>query len=217
MKKTNEEKGKKIATGTIYIAPPNYGIVQAIIGNFNGEPSLIVNKRKTIPQTGDKKVGQQTMSDKQKYGGSIYYMPGSLTKYGLPASGFKLALCTAALDFKGMNRAKMKRLIFVMEDDGGMVELKGKTNMRKDSAVIWNGKNRVPIETVRAEFKEWEVVLNIRYNADILSSESVINLLAHAGQTVGWGELRLEKGYDHGGWSIKSVKIINPKSMEKVS
>ncbi len=66
--------------------------------------------------------------------------------------------------------------------------------------------NKVADLRSRPEFLDWEVDLQIQYNAHLFRPEQVINLLRWAGDAVGVGENRPEKtGNDWGTFDVKKV------------
>jgi len=199
------------------------------IGNFKGEDSLIVNSirnkelnwgDKSLP--GNRTKAKEIKSPEEEYENSLYRMPNNPGVYGLPASGFKKAMATAAniLRTQGVNisAAEVKRTLTVAEDPdgGGYVQLHGDPpNMREDIVSIPSKGKKVPVKRYRAEFKKWYVMLRIAYDADSFGVQDVINLCARAGTSIGWGELRPEKGYSHGMWSIDTNAVSVPKKGSK--
>lgn len=211
------KKDSKTKETVVRIPPPNHGYIQVKVGNKAPDghlPSLIVHrldeKTKTqLEERDQNKKGSRTKmrparNPKAEFEGALYRMPGKKRVYGLPASGFKKAMVRASKDIEGLHMTDMNRHVFVLEDGGGFVQLKGSAPvMREDIVRIGKGQSKVPQVRYRPEFKEWSATLRIRYDADIYAPEEILNLLARAGSSVGWGELRPEKGYDHGMWIIQ--------------
>jgi hypothetical protein len=149
----------------------------------------------------------------QEYLDAFYMMPGSaapetkIARYGIPASGFKRA-CEGVCKrkFVNMKGTVAAGAFSILEDAGGLVELKcSKPFMRTDMVRIGNFRDK-PDFRYRPEFSTWSCELRIRYNAGVISLEQIVNILMHAGFHEGWGELRAGKGYDHGQWEIGVVK-----------
>jgi len=125
------------------------------------------------------------------------------TRFGFPASGFKKAMVAAARQFKNIAMTELRGRFFVL---GRFVQIKG--TPKQDE--FWRrigGKGPgtgTPDIGVRAVFQEWSATLHIKYNADVISAESVVNLLQTAGFSVGIGEDRPDKsGNTFGMWSVK--------------
>jgi hypothetical protein len=58
-------------------------------------------------------------------------------------------------------------------------------------------------------FREWSVVARVKFDADMLSIESLANLLSRAGQQVGVGEGRPGSKNSNGcGWGTFTVEGI---------
>jgi hypothetical protein len=207
---------KKEEVKTIAIKPPNYGYVLLDISNKD-QSSMIVHKfseksKKQLEAMDQNKKGKKgtprpVRNPKQEYLDSLYTMPGKKNEYGVPVSGFKKAMVRAA-KMAGVTMTDMKMGMWILEDDGGLVKITGKPNMRED-IVRLSGASRAPQIRYRGEFKKWTAKLKIRYDAEQYAPEDIINLCARAGFSVGWGERRLEKGYDHGGWVIEKAKVVS--------
>lgn len=124
------------------------------------------------------------------------------TRFGYPASGLKKAMVFAARQYDNLKMTELKGRFFVI---GEFIHIEGKPEMDK----FWRrigGKGPgtgTPDIGIRAVFKDWKSKIQIRYNADVISAESVINLLATAGQAVGLGEDRPDKnGNSYGQWEV---------------
>lgn len=112
------------------------------------------------------------------------------TLIGIPASAFKGAMMTAALDLPGAAKSKIGRLLWV---EGDLVPVYGVPEVFlaiTRSADI----NKTPDVRSRAIVPEWAAEIAITYTTPILNETSVINLLAAAGQICGVGDWRPEKG-----------------------
>ena len=55
----------------------------------------------------------------------------------------------------------------------------------------------------RGEFKQWSTTLNIRYNANVMSMEQIVNLFNIGGFSCGVGEWRPEKGGSNGMFHVE--------------
>ena len=209
MAKKKEEKIQ------VRIAPPNHEFIEMHISN-EGLPSMIVHRFSEKAQQqlkdidnnkkGTRKGVRPARNPEQEYQDSLYRMPDKNNVFGVPTAGFKHAMVRAAKAVDGITMTDMKMAFWVLEDDGGLVKIEGKPNLH-ESIVRLSGPGRPPQIRYRGEFKDWSAILKIRFDADLFTAEEIINLCARAGSTVGWGERRLEKGYDHGGWIIKKAKV----------
>jgi len=122
------------------------------------------------------------------------------TKFGFPASGFKKAIVSACRNYKNLKMTEIKGRVFVMNE---YVEIKGTPQMQEFWRRIGKMKPGTPDLGIRAEFPKWKAKLYIRYNADLIDAESVVNLVQSAGESVGIGEDRPERqGNTFGTWDV---------------
>ena len=151
---------------------------------------------------------------------SLYYInargeeiepPAAITKstrFGFPSSAFKKAMIFAARQFDNVKMTEIRGRFFVNQHQQ-FVEIKGKPQMDK----FWRrigGKGPgtgTPDIGIRARFPLWSAELELRFLENVISAESVLNLLSVAGFSVGVGEDRPDKsGGTFGMWHIKEGK-----------
>jgi hypothetical protein len=114
-------------------------------------------------------------------------------KHGFPAMGFKSAAVKAAGRFAdGMKMTEVRGAFHV---DVEMVEISGTPSMREDMVRVGMGTADI---RYRPEFKKWQATLPIRYNADAISLEQIVNIINLAGFHVGVGEWRPERNGRYG-------------------
>jgi hypothetical protein len=75
--------------------------------------------------------------------------------------------------------------------------------MRED--VVRIGKGSTDLR-YRAELLGWEADVKVKFNADVLSAEQVVNLLKISGFSVGLGEWRPQKSGEYGTFDVKPTK-----------
>lgn len=110
---------------------------------------------------------------------------------GFPAVAFKKAMVEATDKDLGLPKTLVRRGLFVVPDEGMLVAIKTPgVKMRQDTVRV--GVKQADLR-YRPEMTEWGASLRIEYDQDILTAESVINLLNRAGFGVGVGEYRPEK------------------------
>jgi hypothetical protein len=73
------------------------------------------------------------------------------------------------------------------------------------------GIQRVADLRYRAEFVEWKMPLRIQYKEGQILPETIANLLQWAGDSVGVGEWRVEKGGDWGRFEVENVGAASRK------
>jgi hypothetical protein len=217
---TNKEQDIRITKprfGYVYVTVGNKGLGSTLITHAMGE-----KMRKYLEDRGQNMLGERTKAKekrniKQEYLDSMYYMPGSgpeskKPQYGLVASGFKKAMVRASKPIGGIAMIDVNSNVFVFDEADGLIPIKCKApRMREDIVRIGKGKGATPELRYRGEFLEWSAKLRVRYNADFFAAKEILNLISHAGLSVGWGEMRPEKGYDHGLYDIQGTpKLQDP-------
>jgi len=119
-----------------------------------------------------------------------------------PAVGFKLAAVRAG-KFCNAVMADLKGAFHVL---GDLVPIKYKDiNMRTDHVRIGMGTTDL---RYRPEYIDWSCELEVKYNAEFISQEQLINLFNVAGFSAGIGEMRPQKGYQFG---MFEVDVKGPK------
>lgn len=137
------------------------------------------------------KGAQKAKNPEQDYEDCFYRLENG--KPGFPAIGFKAAAVSAAGRFcEGMKMTEVRGAFHIPCE---LVEIIGEPNMREDMVRIAMGTADI---RYRPEFKKWRAVLPIRYNADAISVEQLINIFNQAGFGVGVGEWRPEKDGSYG-------------------
>lgn len=120
-------------------------------------------------------------------------------KPAFPAAAFKQSAVNAGGRFsEGLKMTELRGAFFIM---GDMVDIIGEPRMREDMVRVMNGQ---PDIRYRPEFPKWEAKLTIKYNADKISSEQIVNIFNLAGFGVGIGEWRPERDGQYGMFHVES-------------
>lgn len=117
------------------------------------------------------------------------------TYLAVPATAFKGAIRTAALDMPGAKKAQIGRLTYI---EGDYVNLYGVPRLLM-SAVRSADMNKTPDIRTRAIVPEWACQVRITFVQPLIRAQAVVNLLAAAGITIGVGDWRPEKGSGNNG------------------
>lgn len=155
---------------------------------------LVGGGKKTAAQKKDIKHNPE-----QEFRDSIYKKSQGDTYLCFPAAGVKGAMSTAALETAGITKSSVQRLIFLPESH---IQIWGKPYMKMD-IVRSADMNKTPDVRTRAFLPNWCAEVEIRFVTPTLSSHSIVSLLQNAGQIVGIGDFRQEKG--RGGFGTFSV------------
>lgn len=158
-----------------------------------GDSPLIVHawsakaKKEMLDKQMKKAKGPKAAKNPERdYEDAFYRLPNG--KPGFPTIAFKAAAVSAAGRFAdGMKMTEVRGSFHI---EGELVEIIGAPTMREDMVRVGMGTADI---RYRPEFKAWRVSLPIRYNADAISLEQIVNLLNMAGFGVGIGEWRPEK------------------------
>jgi len=125
--------------------------------------------------------------------------------HGVNASAFRHA-AIAAGRVKNFTMTKMKQAIFIVEDGRDAAEDTALVRIIADEPENWikEARNKNGSTDLRARplWKKWEMIVTVRYNAEILTASDVVNLFHHVGRYVGIGEgrpdSRMSAGMDFG-------------------
>lgn len=128
---------------------------------------------------------------------------------GIPCPAFRAAMIDACRTV-GMVMTKAKMAVFIIpdgfdKDDGTpLVKLIAGKPERTES-LVRNDNGGADIR-IRPMWREWEAEVTIEFDADMITPESVINLLDRAGRQVGVGEGRpFSKNSVGQGWGTFTV------------
>jgi hypothetical protein len=117
--------------------------------------------------------------------------------YGFSAAAFRLAAVSACRHVDGLAMTSARSMFFVVDD---LVKIKGRPTM--DTRAVRQADGGTNLR-YRARFDSWETTLTIRYNAGSATAEQILNLLVLAGEFVGVGEYRVERGGNYGRFEVK--------------
>lgn len=207
---------------SVTISPPD---IQTAAFTIEGTAPLVVHRfdKKVMQDFEDKIIEGSKPRGKRKFepknpddicdAAKYFGRTGKETWEGFNASGVRLALISAC---RGAN-FKMtiaKQSLFV-EADGWdihaplvpLVRIIGKSEISKMIAKTETG---VAMLCIRPMYNPWKAKLRIRFDADLFSLSDVSNLLARAGQCVGFCEGRPDSK-NSGGMGWGTFSIINEK------
>ncbi len=142
------------------------------------------------------KSAKEAKDPEKDFRESLYAMADG--GYGFPAIAFKASAVTACSHVDGITKVAARGAFHIMAE---MIKLEGsEPTMREDMVRIAMGTADI---RYRGEFKEWKCSLPIRYNANVLSLEQIVNLFNTAGFGVGVGEWRPEKDGNFGMFHVE--------------
>jgi len=147
----------------------------------------------------------------EEYLGSLYPLE-DIEGYGFPAIAFKRAIIGACRQVSNLDMTMANRIIFVkaphISKGFGCVKIDGKPSARED-IVRLSGIDKPPDIRWRGEFKQWSTILEIEFNASVISLQGIYTLVRFAGKCEGIGESRPSsprKSGDNGQFEIANTK-----------
>lgn len=164
---------------------PIVGTAELIVHAWGEKAKRQMLEKQMNPGTRPKKEPKDPVAD---YEASFYRLEDGSP--GFPATGLKKAIVGACRLFDGLPMTQARIAIRVLgEGQLQLVRIQGEPYMREDMVRLETG---VADLRYRAGFPEWEALLRIKFNAALLSLNSLVNLVDGAGQG-GIGEWRPEK------------------------
>jgi hypothetical protein len=151
------------------------------------------------------KQGREAKDPEADFMGSLHEIPGQSGAYGFPASAFKQAAVRAAKSVPGMTMTDTRGYFHVLTDPthNNLVPLRY-GDLRNVEDVVRLGGPGAPADIrYRGYFYNWEVDLDIQYNASLISAEQIAHLFDIAGFSVGVGDWRPERDGSFGRFHVK--------------
>jgi hypothetical protein len=129
---------------------------------------------------------------------------------GIPCPAFRSAMI-AACRTVGLVMTTAKMSVFVLpdgfdaEEGTPLVRLIAKDKPERSELPVRNANGGIDIR-IRPMWREWGAKVTVEFDADMISAESVVNLLDRAGRQVGIGEGRpFSKNSTGQGWGTFTV------------
>lgn len=188
-------------TSKVHVTIPAIDI-RTIHVPIEGLSPLICNRFDAATMDGilDKQKGKAVGPRKKKdvdalFRSRLYHINEENETYGFPSNGFKQAMTRASKKFMAMTDFRGR--VFVKNE---LTEIIGEPTVRHDVVKLQGSKTDIRI---RPEFKEWSAILEIDYEASSISEEEIVNIVNHAGFSVGIGEWRPERNGIYGRFTVK--------------
>jgi hypothetical protein len=189
--------------------------IQTLDVTLIGDAPLIVHKwsEKAKKQIRDKQTGKATAGKEKKdpdqdFKDSLHMTPDG--KHGFPVIGIKAAAVTACTSIGAITKVAARQAFHI---DGEYAIIQGaKPTMREDMVRVGMGTADI---RYRGQYWPWYTTVRIRFNANLLSAEQILNLLNTAGFAVGIGEWRPERDGQHGLFHVateQELRSLNRKA-----
>lgn len=108
-------------------------------------------------------------------------------RFGFPSIGFKAAAVDACSHVDGITKVEARGAFHII---GEFVEIDGTPTMREDMTRVGMGTADL---RYRPQFLPWSCAFDVRFNANVLSAEQIVNLFNTAGFGIGVGEWRPQR------------------------
>lgn len=191
---------------------PITGISPLIVHSFSQKARIQMLEA----QQGKKRI-KEIRDPEAEYHGSLYLLPEreeGVERYGFPVTGVKAAIVDATRFYndKRLTKTGLKSMIFLTGEPGetdrqDMIEIHGEPRMREDMVRL-GGISRSADLRYRAEFTEWSSMLDITYLRSMIDRDSLVNLVQAAGEFIGIGEWRPQRGGGYGRFIIDEDREI---------
>ena len=161
-------------------------LIQEAVGEKARRELLLPSGRKNATE----RATTLKHNPREEFAASAYLMKDGPTRLGMPATAFKDALRTAALDLAGVSKTEIGRLTYVV---GDMVPIWGVPEVLM-SIVRSADMNHTPDVRTRPIIPRWAAQVTVRFVRPKMTESAIARLLVAAGMTVGIGGWRQEKG-----------------------
>lgn len=131
------------------------------------------------------KQAKEAKDPEKDYLESLYEHPDG--GYGFPAVAFKSAAVDACSHIANVTKVEARGAFHINSD---MVKIEGKPSPREDMVKIGMGTADI---RYRGEFRQWKCSFALRYNANVISPDQILNLFNTAGFAIGIGEWRPQR------------------------
>jgi hypothetical protein len=142
------------------------------------------------------KPAKEAKDPEQDFRDSLYLHPDG--GYGFPAVAFKSAAVDACSHVAGVTKVEARGAFHII---GDLIRIYGEPSPREDMVRIAMGTADI---RYRGEFRTWYAVLELRFNANVLSPEQIVNLFNTGGFAIGVGEWRPQRDGSFGMFRVAS-------------
>ncbi len=194
-RKTISIKPMKIESATVVIE----GMTPLLMHRFSEKAKRVMRENKA----GKKTKEREPCDPEQEAADACYRIEDD--RFGFPLTAFKEAIRGAAHVSIGVPKTLIGKSLFFHADgqmDGVplvVVNTPG-YKVREDPARVQSGSMDL---RYRPEFENWTVSLRIQYDVDLMTLDTIVNMIDRAGFGVGVGDWRPEKGGDFGRFCVR--------------
>lgn len=168
--------------------------IRILTMRLTGETTLILQRfsQKAIRQIEEKQQGKnktKTLRDPEAEFEAAKYLDAD-GKDSVPTIALKQMAVNASRYHDNLTKVDLKGALFVL---GTFAELKFKKCVLRKDMVRLSGIGRTADVRYRPEYHNWSVEFDLKYMANTITAEQILNLYLTAGFAIGLGENRPEK------------------------
>jgi hypothetical protein len=141
---------------------------------------------------------------------------------GIPCPAFRAAMIAACRTI-GLAMTTAKMSVFVLpdgidrEDGTPLVRILSDAPPERLASPVRNANGAIDIR-IRAMWRHWHAAVAVEFDADLITAESIVNLLDRAGRQVGIGEGRpFSKDSNGQGWGTFAVQQTADRAIRESS
>lgn len=149
------------------------------------------------------KTARAAKDPEEDYKESLYSHPDG--GFGFPAVAFKSAAVDACSHIAGVSKVEARGAFHII---GDMVQIEGTPQPREDMVRVGMGTADI---RYRGEFRDWKAAITVRFNANVLSAEQIVNLFNTGGFAIGVGEWRPQRDGSFGMFHVATGDEVQPK------
>lgn len=184
---------------TISIPAPNIQLMEVKI---KGIRPLIFHKwsEKAKTMMRDKQAkkaqkGREIRNPEEEVKESFYYTKDG--SFALPSLNLKQAIVDSSRNVADVTMTLLRGAIFVEGNAEGLIPIKEFSSQEAREDMVRVGMGSADLR-YRGQLNDWKMSFTIKYNADVISPEQVLNLVQLAGFSCGLGEWRPQCKGDYG-------------------
>jgi hypothetical protein len=202
---TATSTGARAGKTDVAIELPKLNIERMVIALIGDSPLIChawshkAKEQMLAKQMKKAKAAKEAKNPEQDYKDSLYPHPEG--GYGFPAVAFKSSAVDACSHISGVTKVEARGAFHIDAGREALVKIFGAPNPREDMVRIAMGTADI---RYRGEFKDWHAKIEIRFNANVLSPEQIVNLFNTAGFAIGVGEWRPQRDGSFGMFHVAS-------------
>lgn len=185
---------RKLALETVEVTIE--GMSPLIVHNFSQEAQQMIAQRQ---EAGGRSRHREARNPEAEYEAAKYKLADG--RDAMKVTAIKAATINAAGQDLGVPKTVVRKALLFIGDEADLVAIQSPgAKMRTDMVRLARG---VADLRYRPSYDPWVITFWVRYDSELLSAETLLNLIERAGFGVGIGDWRPEKDGDFGRFRVK--------------